>query len=392
MSNRKVDHNGYVRVEGNPISKVGVYDYLGSSLGSDFIPDKVYKVYRPEEALNNQETIDSFKNIPWIDDHEMLGRSVDGLTPAERKGIHGTTGENVYFEYPYLKANLNIYSEHLDDIIEDGKKELSPGYRCKYIKKSGTFQGESYDVVQTNILGNHLATVHEGRTGPDVAVLDHSFTFDSKDLVMDPKKKDAVALDEGMQKAMMDAMQDAMPKMMDAMMKDMMPKMMEDAMKPMMEGMMKDAMYGKDGEDPEKAEDEEEKGEGMDSKSVQLLVSKAIEKSLPDAISVAIDSAMKPVLDKQKEVANAEAKSALVEKASAVLGTFDHADKTLEQVQDYVLESVGLDGKDKTSSEKSLMCDVYLNTHKPGISAPVSTGQDSKDGKVDFRKYKKESN
>ena len=401
LSSRVIDQDGFMMVKDNPLSKPGVFEYMGSSIPGAKEPDRIYKVYRPATELSDPECINSFKLQPWIDDHTMIGDPELGFTPAEEKGVQGVIGEEVYFDGEYLRGNLKVFSSSFLDKIEEGKTELSLGYRCKYLYEPGEYNGEKYDFIQHTIRGNHVALVDEGRMGPDVSVMDHkmTFTFDSKDLVMDPKKKDAAALDEGMQKAMMDAMQDAMPKMMDAMMKDMMPKMMEDAMKPMMEGMMKDAMYGKDmekekgedGEDPEKAEDEEEKGEGMDSKSVQLLVSKAIEKSLPDAISVAIDSAMKPVLDKQKEVANSEAKSALVEKASAVLGTFDHADKTLEQVQDYVLESVGLDSKDKTSSEKGLMCDVYLNTHKPGGSAPVITGQDSKEGKVDFGKYKKES-
>ncbi len=72
MSNRKVDVNGFVRIEGNPISKVGIFDYLGRSLGPEYEQDRIYKVFRSESALNNPETIESFKNIPWIDEHEML--------------------------------------------------------------------------------------------------------------------------------------------------------------------------------------------------------------------------------------------------------------------------------------------------------------------------------
>lgn len=67
-SARIKDSNGWIEIKGNPISKTGVFDYLGSSIGA---PDagKIYKVYRPESALNNEETINSFKLLPWIDDH-----------------------------------------------------------------------------------------------------------------------------------------------------------------------------------------------------------------------------------------------------------------------------------------------------------------------------------
>ena len=75
------DENGFVYVEKRPISKVGVFEYLGSSIGAED-PDRIYKVYRPAEELSSQDTIESFKLVPWIDDHEMLGTDA---TPAEEK-------------------------------------------------------------------------------------------------------------------------------------------------------------------------------------------------------------------------------------------------------------------------------------------------------------------
>ena len=207
MTNRNIDVNGYMRVENNPLSKVGVFQYLGSSISDDLVPDKIYNVFRSEEELSKKECIDSFKNIPWVNEHKMLGKSLDGLTPAEKKGVHGTIGEQVYFEYPYLKGNLVVFSESLHDTIEDGKNELSCGYRCNYKKQRGSFEGQDYDFIQTDILGNHIATVGQGRMGPDVAVMDHKFTFDSKDIIMpDPSKNEnqKIALDESSLKAVMD--------------------------------------------------------------------------------------------------------------------------------------------------------------------------------------------
>ena len=73
-SARTVDGNGYVTVEGNPISKEGVYDYLGSEIpGYTGNPNDIVKVYRPGVELAKQETIDSFKLMPFIDDHTWLG-------------------------------------------------------------------------------------------------------------------------------------------------------------------------------------------------------------------------------------------------------------------------------------------------------------------------------
>lgn len=190
MSKRTPDVNGFIEVKDNPISKVGVYPYLGSQIGAED-PSKIYYVYRPADELSKQSTIESFKLLPWVDEHAMLG---DGFMAAEKKGVHGVIGEDVYFEYPYLKANIKVFSNSLTNKLNGGKIELSPGYRCEYIKERGVFEGTAYDYVQRGLLGNHLASVHQGRTGPDVAVLDHlKITLDAGLLSMDEENKPAPA-------------------------------------------------------------------------------------------------------------------------------------------------------------------------------------------------------
>lgn len=180
-SKRSTDWNGFMEVKDNPISKIGVYPYLGSEIPGAEDPDRIYYVYRPAEELARQETIDSFKLMPFIDEHEILGKS--GM-PAERKGVQGTIGEQVYYDEPYLRGNIKIHSSAAQSLIKAGKVELSPCYGCDWVKGDGTFDGKPYQYTQRNIMGNHLALVEEGRTGPDVAVQDHrKFTLDSAELL-----------------------------------------------------------------------------------------------------------------------------------------------------------------------------------------------------------------
>lgn len=189
MTKRTYDNNGWLEVKDNPISKVGVFDYLGAEIGAPE-PDRIYKVFRPPEELASEETIKSFRLTPFIVDHEMLGKNA---TPAEKKGIQGVIGENVYYDHPYLRGNIKIFSDAALSDISSGKIDLSPGYRSRYdFGNPGVYEGEAYEVVQRHLRGNHLALVDEGRTGADVAVQDHLVvTIDTKELIrMSEEDKD----------------------------------------------------------------------------------------------------------------------------------------------------------------------------------------------------------
>lgn len=191
-SARTPDLNGWWEVRDNPITKVGVFEYHASELPGAPEPDRVYRVYRPEDELSSPEFLDSLRLLPLVDDHTVLGAEDRGATPAERKGVHGTIGESIRFDPPYVRGNLKVWSEAMARKIDPPagsgirKRELSLGYGCLLDWTPGVFDGVSYDVVQRRLRANHLALVKEGRMGPDVAVLDQSLTFfaDSLEYVM----------------------------------------------------------------------------------------------------------------------------------------------------------------------------------------------------------------
>ena len=174
---KEVDINGYWTIKDNPITKVGVFPYLGRQISPDLEPDRVYNVLRPEDELTAPETLKSLEHIPIVNEHTMIG---DGFTPPEEKGIEGVTGSNVKTDrLPLITNDLVIYSENFKDEVESGKKELSAGYRCRYELKEGEFEGEHYDAIQRDIIYNHIALVDEGRMGSECRVMDSAITFDS---------------------------------------------------------------------------------------------------------------------------------------------------------------------------------------------------------------------
>ncbi len=371
-SKREKDINGWLEIKENPISKVGVFEYSGAQISPELDPDKIYNVYRPEEELSSEECINSFKLLPWIDEHVMLGNDDENLTPAEQKGIQGVVGEEVYFKNGYLVGNLKVFSENMTNLIDKGKKELSIGYRCEYDISPGIFNGVRYDAIQKNIRGNHLALVEEGRSGPDVAVLDHfKFTFDAAELKMaeankEMKDEETVKDDESGNVvsellSLFSKIHPLLEKLKGGGQKD------EDVMKADEEikddeeivadaEKVKDEDFTKDEEvkdedmtkdedvtkakDEEVKDEEEKKASGMDS----------IVKSLERRISSMEKNIISP--------AEMQRKSELANKLSNVIGTFDHSNKSLSAVARYGVKKLGINC---TSGHEVSAVEAYLS-------------------------------
>lgn len=178
---KEIDLNGFWKIEDNPISKEGVFPYLGKQISPELEPDKIYMVYRPASELTSEETIESFNGVPFIDEHEMLG---EGFTKYDDRPAGGVLF-NVKANGGILTGDFKIYSEELQEEISNGKKELSLGYLCDYELTKGVWNGQRYDAIQKNIRGNHVALVNHGRMGSDVRVYDKAITMDALDITQE---------------------------------------------------------------------------------------------------------------------------------------------------------------------------------------------------------------
>lgn len=173
---KEVDSNSFELVRDNPLSSEGVYLYSGRMIGlPNLDPDKLYPVYRPAEEL--EKAAESFNNVPFIIGHEMIG---EGATPYDQRPASGVL-TNVKYKAGKLYGDLKIWSEKMKDKILSGVKELSLGYKSVYERSRGVFKGQTYDFIQRNLRGNHLALVKNGRMGSEIRVYDASeaMTFDS---------------------------------------------------------------------------------------------------------------------------------------------------------------------------------------------------------------------
>lgn len=345
MDKREIDTNGWPEIKDNPLSKVGVFPYSGRSLPEAPDPNAVYMVYRPAEELGSPETIDSFKLLPWIDNHTMLGDEEIGMTPAERKGIQGVVGEDVYFSDDVLYGNIKVFSEAMKDLIDSGKKELSCGYRCKYDWTPGEFNGQRYDLVQREIRGNHLALVNQGRMGPDVAVLDHfTFTVDTKEITMANEEKGSEAKVEMTLEQVVAALEQLGPQVQQLM-------SFMSKLKPL---------------------EEQEHGENLDKEEEV--------KPLPAAET---DEEEKEKPDEQKKAEGMDAKQVFAEigkrdklyaRLSAHIGAFDHAEMTAQDMAEYGLKKLEIAAP---KGHEVTFLDAFLQGK--GVPAkPQAVAQDAK--------------
>lgn len=335
-SKREFDPNGFYEIKDNPLSKVGVFPYSGKTVGGD--PDKIYNVYRPEEELSRQDTLESFKLLPWVDDHPsvLLGDAEVGLTPAEKKGIHGVIGEEIYFKDGILYGNIKVFSDTLKNLIDSGKKQLSVGYRCIYELTSGVWNGVAYDAIQRNILGNHVALVEAGRMGKEVAVLDSRYTFDSIEITKEQEMPEETKKDET-KKDGMDARLAAVLDWAEA-------RMAKDAAEE--EKKKEDGESAKDDDKTLPGEPEEKEGtaDGKVTPGVKGLDEKKDEEGMDEEKEEKEDK--KEGMDNAfnfktfaKEVAN---RDALAKKLSNHVGAFEFSAMDSQEVAEYGVKKLGI--------------------------------------------------
>lgn len=185
-----IDSNGFLLVKGCPVSSPGIFDYgamqVGETEQDNHGPlDRIVKVYRPAAAVMDPEFIETLKNVPMIDDHEFMIGDETVLDAAERgqisapeeKGVHGVMTDAVYWDAPWLRADLKIFSRGMQAAMRAGKKDLSLGYISNFEYKPGVYEGQEYEYIQTHMRGNHVALVDQGRV-PGARVLD-GLVYDS---------------------------------------------------------------------------------------------------------------------------------------------------------------------------------------------------------------------
>lgn len=168
---RAVDADGRLHVATTHISKANVCEYYGSEIpdwqGLGLDAQKLYKMWRNPQEL--EKGASTFARLPVLSEHVPV--TVDAPRPDL---VVGAIGSDVEFDGTYLNADISVWDKSAIAGIEtETVKELSCAYRYVPVMTAGvTPDGVEYDGVMTQIRGNHLALVEQGRAGSDVVVAD----------------------------------------------------------------------------------------------------------------------------------------------------------------------------------------------------------------------------
>ena len=157
---------GFLICRNVPIARAGNQEYLGREIGltgSD--AGQVITVRRPSEEVFSDAALASFEGKPVTNDHppDLIGPDdVSFYEKGHAQVVRRGAGE----WQDYVVADLHIHDRELISAIQGGKREISCGYECDYVRdEDGTYS-------QKNIRGNHIAVVDRGRAGKRAAILD----------------------------------------------------------------------------------------------------------------------------------------------------------------------------------------------------------------------------
>lgn len=171
---RTFTDEGYLKTKAF-IARTGVQDYLAMEFGKEGVPAsfakdpmRVVKVFRSQDEVFSDDTLDSFSNKPVTDDHPPEFVTAENWSKYAKGHIDGRP----WREGDQTAANLVITDKKLIDKIQSGKAEISLGYAARYEFKQGKNGDVVYDAAQRNIRGNHAAVVDAGRAGKTVRIFD----------------------------------------------------------------------------------------------------------------------------------------------------------------------------------------------------------------------------
>ena len=164
------------------LTRSGVFDYYDEE-------GNLYREYRSDEEVFDEESIKTLKMKPITDDHPDEMVTVDNIKEFQI----GSIGEIIEKKGTYLVSNIVITDKDMVTTILNRKEahmstELSCGYTCDLTPGLGIHDKDGYyTVLQKKIRYNHVSIVDRGRAGRNVRIMDRINNNNSKEHKMPEK-------------------------------------------------------------------------------------------------------------------------------------------------------------------------------------------------------------
>ena len=126
----------------------------------------IVKELRPPSEVFKADSMRTLANVPVTRLHPKPGLLDSGNAKSFTVGF--TCDDVKSVDEKYLQVQLVVIDSDTINEAKQGLQELSCGYICEFDPTPGIYNGEHYDVIQKNIVYNHLAIVPRGRAGSEV--------------------------------------------------------------------------------------------------------------------------------------------------------------------------------------------------------------------------------
>lgn len=189
---------GFLLCRNIPITRLGQLEYGPGETPLEVGPNGRVIIDRMEEDVFAPKTLASFEGKPITIDHPedfVNPENWKELTVGVMQNIRRGTGA----DWDKVVCDGLISDARGISLVKSGLREVSCGYEAEYVQ-TGIGRGR-----QTEIIGNHLALVRNGRAGSSCAIHDKKGSFMSKDIKDKLKSLFGKAVDEMADEPVVDA-------------------------------------------------------------------------------------------------------------------------------------------------------------------------------------------
>lgn len=193
IGSSKLTKEGYL-VATSRIARMGIQKYRASELGdvainAGYAPDDVVKVYRPEEEVFSDTTMQSLSRVPITINHPQEAVTADNWSEY----AVGEVGDTVARDGSWLVVNPMLKDAEAIKVAKTSHKEFSLGYTANLVKAR---DGVDADFEMQDIRVNHLSLVGRARAGKEARLTnDKGIEMEFKTVVLNDKAVQIAAED-----------------------------------------------------------------------------------------------------------------------------------------------------------------------------------------------------